>query len=96
MVARLWHGRQEANIFQYAIHSLRSGWEAEPWRDLYMEIREVDGRVSNCPGLPIGPNPDQALAISVRLKSSPVKSSGMPATDATAYDIQSPKFKSAG
>ena len=38
----------------------------------------------------------KACAISVRLKSSPVNSSGMPATDATAYDMQSPKFNAAG
>ena len=96
MVARLWHGRQEANIFQYAIQSLRSGWEAEALRDLYIEIREVDDRRSRCLVCPLALNSDQALAISVRLKSSPVKSSGMPATDATAYAIQSPKFKAAG
>lgn len=35
-------------------------------------------------------------AISVRPKSSPVKSSGIPATGATAYAIQSPKFSAAG
>ena len=37
-----------------------------------------------------------ARAISVREKSSPVNSRGMPATDATAYAMQSPKFKAAG
>ncbi len=94
MVARLWHGRQEADNLQYAIESSRSGWEAWLRRDSGVEIRQV-ARLGDRP-LSQHADPHQARTTSVLLKSSPVKSSGMPATDATAYDIQSPKFKAAG